>query len=164
MPENLVKIGNSSDLSNSLVCTVRNADNVSWVYLKSETDRVAQDLPKAFNKNQKVVQDPNTLDLTVTITDHLSAHLNERPQMNGYYKCIASNQHGYRVETPPIRFIISGESTTTLCLSKKEDFVSPLGARKNFLQIFKKFAKFHLVNFTFTTYHFYILSCTENMD
>lgn len=112
-PKNLAIVGNTSYLSNTLSCTVSNADHVEWFYSSTREGWMrpvpnSRTPPISHIIQHDIHQDINSLDLTRTITDR-GANQAEREKLNGYYQCVATNRWNYKIESPPIRLIIPSE-------------------------------------------------------
>ncbi|XP_067944927.1 neural cell adhesion molecule L1-like isoform X2 [Watersipora subatra] len=103
-PASLILVWGRSNLY-QLNCTAENADNIQWKFAKMLNESRG-DLPDAKNvQSLGLSQDDKTKRLSFPITNRNTPEY-LRPQLNGYYICIASNRHGFTVETPPIRIIV----------------------------------------------------------
>ena len=104
-PEELVIIGNNSQLTNTLNCGASNADGIQWRYLQQRNGGY-QTIPLPFSQTSITQSSEGHLYISLTDADNSWRF---REDLNGYYQCVANNNKGYTTITPPIRFILPGK-------------------------------------------------------
>ena len=103
IPSNLIIKGNYSR-TNTLVCAAINANNIEWQYYETR-EGLKTNFPAGMKQKDQGIDEVNK-QISRVITDQWSTH--DKRLLNGYYKCTASNIHGYEIQSPPIRLIVPG--------------------------------------------------------
>jgi len=91
----VAQAGDGVGIVNSMTCRASNVENLKFQYAETSTDPFSDTLPSLWAGTPFRI---STTERELTITDGDTRQLEDLKPMNGYYRCVASNNAG-KLET-----------------------------------------------------------------